>query len=283
MAVLAALGGALCIGSSDFMGGIAARRSHPLLATLAINVVALALLALAFAAVRPDLDTDSALWALAGGVVGAFGLVLIYASFAAGAMSLTAPLIACGSALVPTATATVTGDPPSGVQAVGIVFVLAGIVAITWTPPGSPDHVPLTRRALVLTSVASVVGGAAFAILLHSVEGGDAGTVLGVASVSRLASTATCLALLPLLLGAVRPARPPSRPVVGAGAMEAAGSMCFLSAATLGTAAAAAVIVSLYAVVTVFLAQTILRERIGTHQGLGLVAAAVGVTLLSVG
>ncbi len=283
MAILAALGGALCIGSADFAGGVAARRSHPLLATLAINLVALALFALAFAAVRPDLNSGSAGWALAGGVAGAVGLVLIYASFAAGPMSLTAPLIACGSALVPTATATVAGDPPSAAQGAGIVFVLAGIVAITWTPPGSPDHVPLTRRALVLTSLASVVAGAAFAFLLHAVEGGDAGTALGVASLSRLASTVACLALLPLLLRAVRPPRPPSRPVLLGGVMEAAGTTFFLTASTLGTAAVTAVIVSLYAIVTVLLAQTVLRERIATHQGLGLAAAAVGVAVLAAG
>ena len=283
MAILAALGGALCIGSADFAGGVAARRSHPLLATLAINLVALALFALAFAAVRPDLGSGSAVGALAGGVVGAVGLVLIYASFASGPMSLTAPLIACGSALVPTATATVTGDPPSAAQGLGIVFVLVGIVAITWTPPGSPGHVPLTRRALVLTSTASVVAGASFAILLHAVEGGDAETALGVASLSRLAATVACLALLPLLIRGARPPRPPDRPVLVGGVMEAAGTTFFLTASTLGTAAVTAVIVSLYAIVTVLLAQTVLRERIATHQGLGLAAAAVGVAVLAAG
>lgn len=283
MAILAALGGALCIGSSDFMGGMAARRSHPLIATVAINLIALAILAIAFAAVRPALATESAVGALVGGVVAAIGLTLIYASFAAGPMSLTAPLIACGSALVPTASATVAGAPPSAVQTVGIPFVIAGIVAITWTPPNSPDHVPLTRRALLLTSVASLVGGAAFAILLLAVEGRNAETAVGVAGLSRLASTAACLALVPLVLRVARPPRPPGRPVLGAGAMEAAGTTCFLSAATLGNTAVTAVIVSLYAIVTVFLAQTMLRERIATHQGVGLGAAAVGVALLSLG
>jgi len=44
-----------------------------------------------------------------------------------------------------------------------------------------------------------------------------------------------------------------------------------------------AVIVSLYAVVTVLLAQAVLRERIARHQGAGLAAAAAGVALLSAG
>jgi drug/metabolite transporter (DMT)-like permease len=92
-----------------------------------------------------------------------------------------------------------------------------------------------------------------------------------------------CLALVPLIQHAVRPPSPPRRRIVGAGAMEAAGTTFLLSASTLGNAAVTAVIVSLYAVVTVLLAQTVLRERIATHQGAGLAAAAVGVALLSLG
>ena len=281
MAVLAALAGALCIGTADFMGGIAARRSRPLIATRAINVVALGVLALAFAVVRPELDATTVAGALAGGVVAAAALVLIYASLAAGAMSLTAPLIACGSALVPTAVAVAGGEAPGGRQAVGIVLVLAGIVAITATPAGASDHTPLTRRALALTALASVVGGAAFAILLATVDGGDASDAVGVAGLARLASTTVCIALVPLMLRRAPRPQPPTGPVLGAGAMEAGGTMFFLTAATLGTASVTAVIVSLYAVVTVLLAQAVLRERIAPHQGAGLLAAAAGIALLS--
>jgi drug/metabolite transporter (DMT)-like permease len=281
LAVLAALAGALCIGTADFMGGIAARRSHPLIATRAINVVALGVLALAFAVVRPELDATTVAGALAGGVVAAAALVLIYASLAAGAMSLTAPLIACGSALVPTAVAVAGGEAPGGRQAVGIVLVLAGIVAITATPAGASDHTPLTRRALALTALASVVGGCAFAILLATVDGGDASDAVGVAGLARLASTTVCVALVPLMLRRPPRPQPPTGPVLGAGAMEAVGSMFFLTASTLGTAPVTAVIVSLYAVVTVLLAQAVLRERVAPHQGAGLVVAAAGIALLS--
>jgi drug/metabolite transporter (DMT)-like permease len=281
LAVLAALAGALCIGTADFMGGIAARRSHPLVTARSINVVALGTLALTAVAVRPDLNATAVAASLIGGVVAAAALVLIYASLAAGAMSLTAPLIASGSALVPTTVAVAAGDVPNERQAAGIALVLAGIVAITATPPGDADHVPLTRRALALTAAASLVGGAAFATMLAAVEGGDASDAVGVAALARLASTAVCIALVPLVLRVTPRPKPPVRPVLAAGAMEAAGSTCFLIGSTLGTAAVTAVIVSLYAVVTVMLAQAVLGERIAPHQGAGLVAAAAGIALLS--
>jgi drug/metabolite transporter (DMT)-like permease len=230
--------------------------------------------------VRPELDATAVAAGLIGGVVAAAALVLIYASLAAGAMSLTAPLIACGSALVPTTVAVAAGHVPNERQAAGIALVLAGIVAITATP-GDGDHVPLTRQALALTAAASLVGGAAFAIILAAVAGGDASDAVGVAALARLASTAVCIALVPLVLRVTPRPAPPVRPVLAAGAMEAGGSTCFLIGSTLGTAAVTAVIVSLYAVVTVMLAQAFLRERIATHQGAGLVAAAAGIALLS--
>jgi uncharacterized membrane protein len=57
----------------------------------------------------------------------------------------------------------------------------------------------------------------------------------------------------------------------------------FLLASALGNTALVAVLVSLYAIVTVLLAQTVLRERIATHQGWGIAMAGVGVALLSAG
>jgi drug/metabolite transporter (DMT)-like permease len=77
--------------------------------------------------------------------------------------------------------------------------------------------------------------------------------------------------------------RPPLLPAFGAGAADCSGATLLLIAATLGNTAVTAVIVSLYAAVTVFLAQTVLRERIASRQAAGILAAAIGVVLLSVG
>jgi drug/metabolite transporter (DMT)-like permease len=279
---LAALGSALLIGSADFLGGWMSRRASPLVVTLWINVVALCTLALVCLVVQPQLSTAHAIGALAGGVVSAFAINLIYASFAAGAMSLTAPLIACGTAIVPTATATVAGNPPDLVQSAGIAFALLGVVAITWTPPAASERLALSSRALGLTVVASLVGGASFSILLLSAKGG-ASSAVGVSGLSRLTALGTCAVLVFASRGPARVPRSLISPLVGAGELEAAGATLFLVASALGNTAVVAVIVSLYAIVTVLLAQTVLRERIASHQGWGIAAAAIGVALLSAG
>lgn len=280
MSTIAALGSALFIGSADFVGGWASRRASNLVVTLWINIVAAIVVGIACAVVQPHLSSSHVIGALVGGCVSAVAINLIYAAFAAGAMSLAAPLIACGTAIVPTVAATVVGTPPDAAQGVGILFTLAGVLTITWTPRASTAA--LSHRAMVLTALASLAGGIAFSILLLSAKGG-AGVALGVSGLSRLASLTTCAVLV---LVSRTPAALPvaiAPRIFGAGLLEAAGVTLFLLASSFGNSAVVAVLVSLYAIVTVLLAQTLLRERIASHQGWGIAMAAVGVALLSAG
>jgi drug/metabolite transporter (DMT)-like permease len=282
LATLAALGSALCIGAADFTGGWASRKQSPLLITLWINVVALVAVAIACVLGGPRISESRAIAALVGGCVSGAAINLIYASFAAGAMSLTAPLVACGTAILPTLTATVAGQPPDAVQGVGIVFALAGVIAITWRPPARSAHVSLSRRALVLTALASVGAGAAISILLLAAKGGSA-VALGVSGLSRLTTFGTCLLFVLVTRTPARLPRALAPPVLGAGLLEVSGVTLFLLASSLGSTAVVAVLVSLNAIITVMLAQTVLREQIASHQRGGIAFAAIGVALLSAG
>ncbi|HEV3034362.1 MAG TPA: EamA family transporter [Solirubrobacteraceae bacterium] len=282
MSSLAALASALFIGSADFFGGWASRKASNLPVTMWLNIVAFTVMAIACAIVQPRLSLGHAIGALAGGCVSAVSINLIYAAFSAGAMSLTAPLIACGSAIVPTVAATVAGQPPDSIQSVGIAVTLVGVVAITWMPRASPAHLILSRRALGLTVLASFAAGAALAIMLLSAKGSTS-AVVGVSALSRLTSSSTCFLFVVISRGRVKLPRSLAPVVVGTGLLEAAGATLFLLASSLGNTAVVAVLVSLFSIVTVLLAQVFLRERIATRQGWGIAVAAAGVALLSAG
>lgn len=282
MPVVAALGGALCIGSADFLGGLSARKSHPLVSAASMNVVALILLGLVCAFVDPHLAVIRDLGGVGAGVLSAVGVCLIYATFAASAMSITAPLIACGSALLPALATAAVGNLPTLLQLVGMVFAVVGMIAITWVPAVRHGHSRVSRRSLLLATGASVCGGCSFALLVLAVKGGDVRTAVGVAGVARVASTCVAVGLAAWIVRSTGPARPPLAISVAAGLFDGGGSVLLVTAATLGSGAVAAVIVSLYAVVTVLLAQTVLRERLAGRQSLGMLAAALGVVLLAV-
>ncbi|MGV1050155.1 MAG: EamA family transporter, partial [Solirubrobacterales bacterium] len=170
MFALLALGAAICFGSADFAGGLAARRAPPLLVVAGVNLVALPLVAVPCLLAAPSLGGDQLLGALVGGLFSAVTLGLIYAAFAAGAMSLAAPLVACGSIFVPTVTATVVGQPPAPLQSAGILFALIGVVTITWPQTAPHGRVSLSRRALTLTGLAALSSGVTLSLLLFALS-----------------------------------------------------------------------------------------------------------------
>jgi drug/metabolite transporter (DMT)-like permease len=277
-----ALVAAICFGSADFLGGIAARRTGPLAATTAINLVALALLAPPCLLLLPGLDAGHLAAAVCGGVLSALTLALIYASFAAGAMSLAAPLIACGSVSVPTLTAIATGEAPSPLQGIGIVLALAAVLAITWPRRNAVERTALGRRALLITGLAALCSGATLSVLQLAVAD-QVDVAIGVSGISRGAAVGACLV-------AVLLARPPGlrspglrAPAAGAGVLEAAGGTLFLLATSLGNRAVVAALVSLYAIATVVLAQLILREGLSGQQAIGIATAVAGMALMSAG
>lgn len=280
MNILAGLSTALCIGSADFFGGLSARRVNAATVALWINVVAAVALVLAAALVGVRLSAAEAAAAALGGAISANAISLGYASLAAGAMSLTAPFLACGTALVPIAAATAVGETPDPRQGLGIFLVLLSIAAITWRPNPRAGHASLSGRALGKTAIAALMGGSSFAVLQLAARG-RADTAFGVAVISRCAALVVCVTFVLVAGRAVRPTRAAAPPILAAGCFETIGTTLSLIASSLGNTAVVAVVVSLYAVVTVVLAQVVLRERVAPHQGLGIVAMGLGVALLS--
>jgi drug/metabolite transporter (DMT)-like permease len=61
------------------------------------------------------------------------------------------------------------------------------------------------------------------------------------------------------------------------GVLDTAANVLYASASVLGLVSLAAVLASLYPVVTVLLARVVLAERLSLSQGLGVLCALVGV------
>jgi drug/metabolite transporter (DMT)-like permease len=277
VSVVAALASALSVGASDFLGAVAARRQPPLVVTTWVNVFSLASVAIACIAIHPHVSQMQALGAAIGGACSILSLTLIYAAMTAGAISLAAPLIACGSAIVPTLAAVAAGSTLHLGQLLGIALALLGIVLITHQGSG----VPLNWRPMALAAAAAVASGCTVSVL-QVAAGDDAASAIGALGVARIVGVSAALAGVAFLSQhRLQPLTQITKPIIGAGALDAAGSLLFLFGTAIGNRAVVAVIVSLYAVVTVLFAQLVLRERILRHQGLGIAASAGGVALLA--
>jgi len=279
VSVLLALASSVAWGVSDFLGGLTSRRIALIAVLLITQFVGLALmLPLAMLHAAPLLDAPSVAFAVGGSACGLIGIAALYRGMGKGLVSIVAPISATGAA-VPVLLGLLRGERTTPLQSVGIALALTGIVLAS-RAAGEPNSAsrPLLARGVGLALVAAL-GFGGFFVLLHEASVRD---VLWATVVQRL--TGVCIMVIATLL--MRPsltvgwARLPSLVLIGA--LDTGANVLYAYASTLGLVSLAAVLASLFPVVTVILARVVLRERLSATQGTGVVCALTGVALISV-
>lgn len=279
MAIALALSAALAYGSADFVGGLAARRTSPLLTAFGAQLTGLIVLL----AAMPLLGTaapsgrDLAYGAVAG-VFGGAGIVLLYRALAIGPMSVVAPTTALAASVVPILAGVLLGERPGPLAVGGIAVSLVAVALIT-RERATEEHAPAGRRV-----VAMALGGGAifglFFVFLH--QTGD-----GAGLWPLLAARLTSVPLLALLIArqvGFRSFEIPrlTRPVVVSGTLDMAANICYLLALRHGMLSVVAALTGLYPASTILLAQSHLRERLQRPQVLGLGVAACAAVLIAI-
>ncbi|MFF5703354.1 EamA family transporter [Streptomyces sp. NPDC012794] len=288
MTALFALATAVLWGLADFGGGLLTRRI-PALTVLVVSqlaaVVVLGALVLgtgAWSAAGPQL------WfAVAAGLVGPAAMLAFYKALALGPMGVVSPLGSVG-VVVPVGVGLALGERPGPGQFAGIAVAVLGIVLA-----GGPElrGAPVQRRAVVLTLVAAFGFGAVMALISEAST-----TVTGLflaLFVQRVTNVAVAGAALCAQIRRGVPALPegtgprvlwsmaPALAFVGLADVAANGT--YSLAAQTGPVTVAAVISSLYPVVTAFAAFVVLKERLRSVQAAGAGLALAGTVLLAAG
>jgi drug/metabolite transporter (DMT)-like permease len=267
------LAAVFCWGTSDFLGGYAARRTNAfLLATIAHATGALFMMSLA-ALNRSAFPTlHSSQWALAAGLSGGAALAILYRSLASGQMGLNAPVAAVVAAVIPVVFGIITEGLPKNVQIAG--FLLAGIGI--WLVSRSEDG---ARPAGLWLAVIAAVGFAGFFLCAKHAGNGSA---LWITAISRSASFLLTVAII--LLGRVFNGIDlgPAGLAVLAGCLDVSGTALFVRASQSGRLDVAVVISSLYPAVTVALARVFLHERFTPWKAVGMLAALIAVPMIAV-
>ncbi|MEJ7636320.1 DMT family transporter [Aeromicrobium sp.] len=275
MAIALSLLSALAYGISDFLGGIFAKRSSPWQVAIVgqMSSGVFSLLAAVLLAGSPT-GTDLAYGALAG-LGGGFGVAFLYRGLATARMGVVAPISAIGTALIPAAVGLATGDRPSELALLGVLFAFPAIALISRVVDDNPAH-----RGGVIDGVIAGVGFGLLFTFLGQI-GEDAGLYpLALSQLTSLVSVAvTAIVLRQVWI-------PRDRRAWGAvvmGPLGATAQGAFLYATHHGLLSIVSVISSLYPASTVLLAAVVLREKIHGWQGVGLVFAALAVTLVAAG
>ncbi|MBV8050444.1 MAG: EamA family transporter [Acidobacteriaceae bacterium] len=261
-------------GTSDFLGGYAARRANTFLLTSLAHATGLILMLVLATATHAQFPSErSILWAIAGGISGGGALALFYRALATGRMGLTAPVAAVVGAAVPTVFDMATEGAPGALHIAGFVIAAAGIWLISRSEDGSG------AAGLGLAAI-SGTGFAGFYLCISQAKDGSA---LWLAVFSRVGALAVT-GLVVLLQRNFRDiARAAARWGMLAGCLDVSGTALFVRASQTGRLDSAVVLTSLYPAITVLLARLILREHFTRWKAVGLFAALLAVPMIASG
>ncbi len=265
-------------GTSDFLGGLGARRANAFLFTSVVHLSGMVLAAgLALLAGLPFPALESVRWALAAGALGGLALAFFYRALASGKMGLVAPAAAVLGAAIPTIVTAFRDGFPGGRHVAGFVLAGVGVWLISRTEAGKSENAEGRPEGLGLAVLAGC-GFAGFYLCIHQAGNGSA---LWIAVCSRCASLVVTVAIV--VFGGLVRGMP--RGVAGtamiAGILDITGSAVFVRASQIGRLDSAVVLSSLYPAVTVILARIFLHEHFSRTRTLGMLAALVAVPMIA--
>ena len=268
-------------GASDFLGGLATRKAHVVMVVALAHSLSLVLLLLiALGTHSPIPPQHLALLGLCAGAFGGLALILYYQALSLGEMGLTTALTGLLTALVPVVYSFFTQGRPKSTQVAGFVLAAAAIALIAYAPAG---------RSRPLALGLATLSGLGFGVFLVVLKVGSTHGLIWQLIYSRMASATLAAGVVVLIVlrgqgASLRKQVSANRflwAAGSAGVLEATGSLLYMRSATEGRLDVAAVLASLYPVVTIVLAAWFLKERTTSSQALGMALALGAVVLVS--
>jgi len=254
VSVALALLSSLFWGTSDFLGGTLSKRL-PVVAVYGgsqvFGAVVLSGVALASGAWRADLGYWP--WAIVAAVCGDVGMLMFYRALALGPMGIVAPLVGL-SVLIPIAWGLWRGEQPTGVQVVGTILAIGGIVLASGPELRHPNGI----EPIVL----SVLSVFAFGAVWIAIAEGSRIDAVMTATAMRLV-TVVFLVLVVLVVRTTGGLRRRDLGVLAAiGITDGGANLAFGLAAAGGLLSVTSVLASLYPAVTAVFAALAHRERL---------------------
>ncbi len=276
MAVFLAACSAIIYGIADYCGGRATR--HGTSAAVTFNgqaaslVMLLVLVPLSGVAPPPASDWG---WGLLAGLAGGVGLLAFYRAMASGAMTVTAPITATVSAVIPVVFGLGQGERPGALAVIGIVIAILAVGLVS-TSTGA-RHVNASLKMIMMSVVSGCGFGFIFVLLSHTSS--DAGfwpllamRFASVPTVAIVALTTKRSLAIPQGVAAI---------TLASGVLDTASNGLYLLATRHGLLTVVAVVTALYPISTVVLATSLDEERLSRSHIVGMMAALAALVMVS--
>ena len=272
--LLLALGASLAWGVGDFVGPLLSRMLGVLRVLFWVEVGGLAAIAVAVVVRGDGPHGWAVLYAGIASIGGLLGLLAYYRGMVVGAVSVVAP-IAGFSAVIPVVYGIARGDSPGATQIAGVACALAGVALASF------EHRDGQRKVAAGAGLGllAACGFGFYFPWMHAAGKVDfwwASTVFRTTALLLVVTAVTSrridVRLTPRLAAIA----------AGAGIVDTVGNVCFAASSRHGLVSLTAVLASLYPIVTVLLAASILRERVAPLQRAGIALTLAGVVLIGV-
>lgn len=214
-------------------------------------------------------------WSLVGGAAGMLGITALYRGLAVGRMGVVAPSVGVIGAVIPVVVGFVFEGIPAAAAVAGIVTALVAVVLVTRAPGHDGDR-PSGFAWAVL---------AGLAIGLFNVAVGQLSDAATFAPLVVMRVVQAILVVI-VIVGWRQPWRLDAWAfprVLVVGLLDMGGNVAFIAAAQTGALAIAAVLSSLYPVVTVVLAVAVLHERMTRRHVAGIALTVLAIVLIGLG
>ncbi len=281
--MIVGLASAVIFGTADFFGGMASKRVPPIRVVSLSAAVGLVILLIATVFIGGRLSWEAVLWGGLSGVVGSFGILLLYAALAIGPMSILSPLTAVISAIVPVTWGLIQGERLSVLGYIALGLALIAVVLVGFVPEKGAVR-PSLRGVAYAAGSGTLIG--TLLILLNNAPD-DSGLLPLVFNRAGYLVILWAIVLVLVLRARRRhdAAGPPIRPalplIIAAGMTDSLANILIIIGLRLGDLSVIAVLTALYPAGTIALAAIVLRERIAPVQWAGLVLALTAAAMLA--
>ena len=275
LAIIIGLASAVSWGAGDFVGGCATRRTsayYVVLVTQIMGIIIFPILAFVFSESLPPLS--NLMWGAFAGFFGAAGLIALYMGLAKGKMSVVAPLAAVISVIIPVIYSALNEGTPSIFKIAGFVFAFIGIWFIVSINVGSG----LKAKDLEYPLLAGIL----FGLFFISIDNFSATAIYWPLTVSRVIALIMLTGFIISTKTVIRTTSDVILIVILAGSFNTGGAILFALASQAGRLDVATILSSLSPAVTVLLACTLLKEQLAARQWLGVIAALIAISLISI-
>ncbi|MEW5748002.1 MAG: EamA family transporter [Candidatus Thermoplasmatota archaeon] len=235
-----------------------------------------------------DTSVDISLWegvlAASSCIIGITGYLCYFESILEGQVAIVGTISAAYPALVVVGAMLMLSEGLSAAQAIGVVAIIGGVMALSYEPDPGAAH-SLSRRSLTFAFLAFFAWGAWSLTSKVAVDAVTAGNLFGFYVISSLTA--------PVLYAWARRVRPahfkgedPTKTawLMGGVALflNVVGAFSYTYALEGGNASLVVPVTSAYPIVTALLAVAVLKERVRWPQAVALVVVVAGLVMIGI-